>query len=284
MHSKFGLRSVLSLAATAWLACAAAPAWSQHVWPTYPDPSQKATAIAWARAAGVGCDIRGVDFAGSVKTDTLDAEGKPIWTQAYEVSCRGRFGYAVMSLQGTQLATPCPAVNRTSRPTGADVERWSKCNFVGDRDGLPVIRALTAARGSDCVVAAARWRGVDTAKKDLFELTCKSPSPGYVLAVSRVDGSTDLIGCLNPSLDFACALATDAERKAWLGRLVDQAGRRCGEARTRFAAASSESEVYEVRCSADGGFMVEADLGGGFRRAIECKDAAAIGGGCVLKP
>jgi hypothetical protein len=258
--------------------------WSSGSTPLPPSREEVAQAKAWARDAGIGCRIGTViRLATVIRVSVIQPTGTKVASRpspVYEVSCLGGFGFAVQAPDGKASAVPCPALKpwthkeKTPRPA---------CALWQDNQQIPPLQKLVSGLGSPCAVAAVKWRGVDQAKEDLFELACTSPSPGYILAVARADGKAALIGCLNPQLDFKCDLTSAEQQKAWLGKLIDRSGRTCGQATTRFAAATSESEIFEARCSSGDGFMVEADLGGRYKRAIDCKDAGAIGGGCVLK-
>jgi len=244
------------------------------------NPVYIADAKAQAKAAGLACQVGAVRFGGEHKLKVSDQ--KSIKAYAYEVTCQGGYGYVVEGPEhgsADTVAMPCPALEQ--RDAGASTE-GGRCVLPGNHNGPAQIQALATRYGAPCTVTGQKWRGLTKDRRDLFEVTCKGVSPGYVLSVPRGGEAGAADTCLKYQGELACTLTTPQQQLAWMSGLAAGSDRACRVTKARFVGAADQTQFYEMGCASGPGFMVETDRIGAYHRAIPCDSAGGIGGGCTL--
>ena len=229
----------------------------------------KADAPALLQAAGVRCTMTDAAYRGGGSSG-----GKK--TEIYEAACSDGPGFLILNTAGAKpLAYPCLAV----------ADQKTRCVLPADADPNPGLTALATAAGRPCAVDKARYMGTSTGTSETFyELACQGGG-GFRLGVPSGAAKPEAVDCLALlGTGQQCALTTKAQALASLQPLVQASGRTCQVSDGRYIGASDKNHAsyYEVACGASGGFVIAEDDAGKFQKAIDCSQAAGLGGGCTL--
>ncbi|MBE7219207.1 MAG: hypothetical protein INR64_12110 [Caulobacteraceae bacterium] len=229
----------------------------------------KADAPALLQAAGARCTMSNAAFRGSG-----DVGGKK--ADIYEAACSEGPGMLILAVKGAKpTAYPCLAV----------ADQKTHCVLPENADPKAGLTSLATAAGRPCQVTGARYMGASTSTGDTYyELACQNAG-GFRLGVPAGTAKPEAVDCL-ALLGTAqqCTLTTKAQALAGLQPLVQASGRPCQISDARFVGNSEANHAtyYEVACGASGGFVIATDTSGKFQRAIDCSQAAGLGGGCTL--
>ncbi|MGH8261909.1 MAG: hypothetical protein ACRETU_05735, partial [Steroidobacterales bacterium] len=132
-----------------------------------------------ARALNLGCEVR---EAGRVGTRRVTANGKPIESDVYEVTCANGAGYFLMS-QGSEkpVGISCLAAEAAR---AADEAAGRKpdlaCKLPENKDVKTIAAALMAGAGTPCTVRDLQWVGKSAAIQSEFNAVVCGDGQGYL--------------------------------------------------------------------------------------------------------
>ncbi|MES2036155.1 MAG: hypothetical protein V4466_18460 [Pseudomonadota bacterium] len=235
-----------------------------------------ADAPALVTASGAACTVADARFIGA---DTKSGQS------FYEVACTPGIGGVLM----VKKDDPKPAFFtclETSKPGPDGKPNSLACVLPANADPVQALAPLVAKSGVACTIDKARSIGA-SATNAFFEVSCQGGA-GYILQTSApVDPSKDVKAntCLayEPGGNLSCQLSDRAAQLTVVDTLAAGAGKNCTVKDKRFVlATTSGSTWYEVSCQDGKGYMLEQSGDGKLARAVDCAQAAFVGGGCTF--
>ncbi|MEO8927102.1 MAG: hypothetical protein ABI306_08045, partial [Caulobacteraceae bacterium] len=157
----------------------------------------------------------------------------------------------------------------------------------GNADPKAGLVPYIAKAGKICTLDKARALGQSTTN-DVFEVACKEPNGGYILATSappRLDKPATMDPCVGYPVGgtISCTLTDRAAQLAVVDSLMAKSGKPCQiKDRSYVGGTSSGLLIYEVACQDGKGYMLEQAANGDLKQAVDCAAADTIGGGCKL--
>lgn len=272
-----GLAAALALGALVPAAVISAPKESK----TKPAVDAKAReagmkdAPAIVQAANSGCTVTDARLIGADKKTE---------TSYYEVACQDSIGFAVLAKKDTapQLYT-CLESNQPA-PDGKPSALT--CILPGNADPKAGLKPFIAKSGTTCEIENARAIGSGS-KNSYFEVACKGGT-GYVLQTSApANASAEVVAnsCLlyEETANVSCKLTNRATQLAVVDTLAAASGKSCTVKDKRYVLSTKADNYFEVACADGKGYMLQQTVAGGaLARAIDCAQAAFVGGGCTL--
>ncbi|HYE42014.1 MAG TPA: hypothetical protein VEA15_01365 [Caulobacteraceae bacterium] len=261
---------------------------------------QKAQGMANAPAvlqrAGVACTVSDALYTG--EGTKAGADGKPVKVQTYEVACNEGLGFLLEDRGETAAAYDCivaktAADNAAAAPApaakgGKPAPKAASpvCTLPGNADLNRSFQPILTQAGAKCTVTNISYLGSSPATKvGRYEVACQE-GLGYLVDRPESAASTaplKAVDCLAAEAGgYDCTLTPKAQRVAFVAAMASTAGRPCTVSDARaMGANASGSTFYEVGCGSAPGYVMEVK-GGRVARAIDCLEAAGIGGGCKL--
>ncbi len=205
----------------------------------------------------------------------------------YEVACAEGMGYV--------LITPD---DKTKTPTAYDCYSASQPDKDGKKGALACVlpananpdatlQALMTKVGQSCKLTKSRWIG-GTPDSFLYEVACDSGA-GYILSLPRTTTAdkAQAYSCLDDlGANVSCTLTDKtAFITAQVTKLLAASGKTCALKDQRFvgeAATTPPTDFYEAACQAGDGYMLQSNLDGSFKDAVNCSAASQILNGCKL--
>jgi hypothetical protein len=230
-------------------------------------------------AAGVDCQLADARFIGESK----DPKTK-VSSSFYELACTGNEGVILGKVGDTppQVFTciETSVAGKDGKPSSL------ACLLPGNLDPKAGVMPYIAKTGVACAPIAVRPLGHSTTLT-VVEVKCQS-GDGYILQTSappRLDKPASMNPCVgyDPSMNIHCELTDRAAQMAVVDRLTTQSGKPCTVTDRRFVGVAKSGDMfYEVACQGGKGYILEASANGGFKMAVDCAAADALGGGCRL--
>jgi hypothetical protein len=272
-----GLAAALALGALVPAAVISAPKESKD----------KPAVDAKAREAGMKAapELMQAANSGCTVTDArLIGEDKKAGASYYEVACQDSIGFAVIAKKDAapQLFT-CLESNQPA-PDGKPSAL--ACVLPGNADPKAGLKPFVAKSGAACDIENARAIG-SGAKNSYFEIACKGGT-GYVLqttAPANATGEVVANSCLlyEEGGNVSCKLTDKASQLAIVDTLAAASGKNCQVKDKRYVLSTKADNYFEVACADGKGYMLQQTVAGGaLARAIDCAQAAFVGGGCTM--
>jgi hypothetical protein len=220
-------------------------------------------------ASGIQCTPGEIVWLGSAKDPKTKVE-----MNAFETTCKEGLGY-VINTGGAEKpsAYDCMALSTTPQV----------CKLPGNANPEKALAARAAAAGRQCDVSKAVYNGATPTGDTYYELACGSKS-GFEMMTNGpktvINECIMLVG--SPR---ACKLTSAEVALTALQPAVQASGKTCNIKESRFIGASEDTSgdvFYEVGCEPGPGFVVVVDKNMAFRRAVDCKLAQGLAGGCKL--
>ena len=220
-------------------------------------------------ASGVTCTIDQIYWVGSGK----DAATKQEFN-AYETTCKEGLGYLI-----TTNATPTP----TSFDCVALSNQAQHCILPGNAHPELGMAAKARAAGRACDATKAVYNGSTRDGQSFYELAC-SNGPGFELGIKGTQ--VEINECIAlAGTPRACKLTAPEQIIAALAPAVTASGKTCALKDQRFIGAAQDAsgdQFYEVSCQTGPGFVLVLDKALTFRRALDCRQAEGLAGGCKM--
>lgn len=205
-------------------------------------------------------------------------------TSYYEVACQDSIGFALLAKKDeapqafTCLESNAPAAD--GKPSAL------ACILPGNADPKAGLKPFVAKAGVACDIENARAIG-SGAKNSYFEIACKG-GVGYVMQTSNpASAAGDVVAnsCLlyEEGANVSCKLTDKAAQLAIVDTLAAASGKSCQVKDKRYVLSTKTDNYFEVACADGKGYMLQqTSAGGALARAIDCAQAAFVGGGCTL--
>jgi hypothetical protein len=261
----------------------------------------KALALAEAPAvlqrANTVCSITDALATGNGK---VTINGAQVDVKTYEVACSeglgyllqdrgegGAFAFDCIQVAASNAATAAAAPAAEAEPrrgnaAAAPAAAPQACRLAANQNPVSMIQPVMAATGKSCTVSNVNFLGQSaTSGLRRYEVACGT-SIGYIID-RPTTGAPTAVDCIAAAASGAeCKLTTKEQINAYIGSIASRSGRPCTISDTRvMGSSSSGSTYYELGCTGALGYVMETK-NGGFVRAIDCLEAAGIGGGCTL--
>lgn len=202
----------------------------------------------------------------------------------YEVACQDSIGFALIAKKDTppQVFT-CLEANA---PAADGNPSALACLLPGNADPKAGLKPFVTKAAVACDIENARAIG-SGAKKSYFEIACKGGA-GYVLQTSAPANVADEVvasSCLlyEDGANVSCKLTDKATQLAIVDTLTAASGKACQVKDKRYVLSTKADNYFEVACADGKGYMLQQTAAGGaLARAIDCAQAAFVGGGCTL--
>lgn len=252
-----------------------------------------ANAPAVLQRAGVACNVSDALYTGE---GTKQIDGKPVKVQTYEVACSGGLGYLLEDRGTTSSAYDCivakaaadaaPAPAADPKGKAAPAARAPVCSLPGNADLNAMFQPVMQQANAPCTVSNVAYLGSSPSTRIArYEVGC-AQGMGYLVDRPETTAATEplkAIDCLAAETSgYDCKLTAKPQRVAYVAALAQTSGRQCAVSDARaMGRSSSGATFYEVACGSAQGYVLEA-ANGRVTRAIDCLEAAGIGGGCKL--
>ncbi|MBX7249514.1 MAG: hypothetical protein K1X35_10795 [Caulobacteraceae bacterium] len=258
----------------------------------------KALAMAEAPAvlqrANTVCTITDALATGNGK---VTINGAQVEVKTYEVACSEGLGYLLqdrgaggafafdciqVAASNAATAAAAPAAATPARGQAAPAAAPQSCRLSANQNAVAMIQPVMTATGKTCAVSNVAFLGQSaTSGLRRYEVACGA-SIGYIID-RPATGAPTAVDCISASASGAeCKLTSKEQINAYIGSIATRSGRPCNISGTRvMGSTSSGSTYYELACAGAQGYVMETK-GGAFVRAIDCLEAAGIGGGCTL--
>jgi hypothetical protein len=271
-----GLTAALALAAL--VPAAVISATKEKEKPAAVDAKSRATGMAEApalvTAAGLSC---------AVADARLIGEDKKSATKYYEVACQQGMGFALLAKKD---ATPTGYTCLETAAPGADGKPSAlACLLPANADPKAGLVPFVKKTGVACEIENARAIG-SGAKNSYFEVACKGGA-GYIVQTTtpiNVDQEVVANSCLlyEESGNVSCKLTDKATQLAVADTLAAASGKNCAVKDKRYVLSTKTDNYFEVSCQDGKGYMLQQASAGPLVKAIDCAQAAFVGGGCTL--
>lgn len=179
---------------------------------------------------------------------------------------------------------------------GEIVKDGKKLDAAGQKEqGLANAPAVLQRAGVACTVTDALYTGEGnkpmpdgkTVKAQTYEVACQE-GLGYLVdrpetIAAAASAPLKAVDCLAAEAGgYQCTLTPKPQRVAYVASIAGTSGRQCAVSDARAMGSNATgSTFYEVACGSAPGYVMEVK-GGRVARAIDCLEAAGIGGGCKL--
>ncbi|WP_425994609.1 hypothetical protein [Caulobacter sp. DWR1-3-2b1] len=222
---------------------------------------------------------------GCVITDArLIGADKKTASSYYEVACQDSIGFALIAKKD---AAPQVFTCLESNAPAADGNPSAlACLLPGNADPKAGLKPFVTKAALACDIENARAIG-SGAKKSYFEVACKGGT-GYILQTSAPANVADEVAgtsCLlyEEGANVSCKLTDKATQLAIVDTLTAASGKACQVKDKRYVLSTKADNYFEVACADGKGYMLQQTAAGGaLARAIDCAQAAFVGGGCTL--
>ncbi len=224
-------------------------------------------APAAAKAADLPCTVTDAAYLGQ--------SGK---ANVYELACKEGLGYVLLT-GGPDPAKAYDCVHTLGNPT-------LECRLPENANPKAALSPIFASAGHPCTIKDARFIGGD-ANTNFYEAACQE-GPGYVLETPALGktAAVKVMPCLETvgSGVLECTLTPKAQMIAPIAALTAKSGKTCEVSDARYVGQSTtdDSVYYEVACGAKAGYIIQTTKAGAFKAAVDCANAAGIGGGCKM--
>lgn len=221
-------------------------------------------------AAGITCTPDQIYYVGEGKNPTTQKK-----VTAYEASCKEGLGYFLSSTEGDPkpIAIDCIQLSGQNR----------SCQLPGNAHPEQWLATRAQAAGRTCTATKASYAGGMSDGSNVYELAC-SGGAGFQVGVKGADTTIDECAML-AGTGRACKLTPADQVSASLAPAVQSSGRTCAIKDERYIGASSGGtgdQFYEVACQSGPGFVLVLDKSLAYRRALDCREAEGLGGGCKM--
>ena len=205
-------------------------------------------------------------------------------TSYYEVACQDSIGFALIAKKDE---APQSFTCLESNAATADGKPSAlACILPGNADPKAGLKPFVTKAGVACDIENARAIG-SGAKNSYFEIACKGGT-GYVMQTANpasVAGEVVANSCLlyEDGANVSCKLTDKAAQLAIADTLAAASGKSCQVKDKRYVLSTKADNYFEVACADGKGYMLQQTVAGGaLARAIDCAQAAFVGGGCTL--
>lgn len=220
----------------------------------------------------------------SVTDARLIGADKKTNTSYYEVACQDGLGFALIAKKDT--APQAYTCLESSQPAADGKPSALACILPGNEDPKAGLKPFVAKAGISCDIENARSIG-SGAKNSYFEVACKGGT-GYIVQTTNpaaVAGDVVANSCLlyEDGASVSCKLTDKATQLAIVDTLAAASGKTCQVKDKRYVLSTKSDNYFEVACADGKGYMLQQTAtSGALARAIDCAQAAFVGGGCTL--
>jgi hypothetical protein len=231
-------------------------------------------------AAGVKCSVSDAAWLGT----SVEGKGKDaVTSNMYEVVCQEGLGFIVSVSPTRTQAFDCLAMKAGAKyDDQGRLQSGLVCTLPGNADQKPGLQRLAAQAGARCTLTDGVWLGynADTGL-NRYEIACQEGG-GFILDRKPGDQVSTLDCFTVRGTSAACKLTPDEQQFASLQPILAKAGKSCSISNARaMGQTSTGATFYELACGEGPGVVLEARKDGAVR-ALDCVEAANIGGGCTL--
>ena len=230
----------------------------------------KPALVAFAKKAGVGCDVDRVRGVGASKTSTF-----------YEVACPDQSGYIIAG-QSTPLDVSKPG-SRSSCLMYEAPDAPVHCELTKAPDRIAAEDKIAGLANVGCTVKDRRYIGLLTDGTEGYEFACQD-GKGYVIKVNTEGKVASTIDC-SKLAGGGCTLtdtrAAQAEQAGLYTRLAKNAGSSCAVERYAVFPTKGNEEVVELVCAGGNG-AIGMFPATGKGKVLDCGHALLAGYKCTL--
>jgi len=253
-----------------------------------------AEAPAVAQRASIACTVTDATATGA---GTITIDGAKVAVKTYEVACQeglgyflqdrgesGAFAFDCIQVAANAAAADAAAAGQPARrgQPAAAAAAAPTCALPANQNANSMIQPTVTSAGARCTVTNVNFMGQSPSTgMKRYEVACNE-GMGYVVDRHPTEAPA-AVDCLTAGMaGQECKLTTKAQINAYIGSIASRSGRTCAIADTRVMGSNSAGSIYyELSCSGSPGYVMETK-GGAFVRALDCLEAAGIGGGCTL--
>ncbi|KRB52088.1 hypothetical protein [Phenylobacterium sp. Root700] len=239
-----------------------------------------AEAPAFAKAAGIACNVTDARFVGKVE----DKKAKTA-TSYYEIDCDQGVGFVLSAASGGATTSFTCIEANTPQPDGKPSTLG--CKLPGNADPKSDLKPLLAAAKVQCTPEQVRGVG-QSATATYIEVACQGSSQGYIIKSSApMDAAkpVEASDCMlydGADSNIKCTLRDAASRLAVVDTLAASANNGCTVKEKKYVGQSQTgSAFFEAACTDGKGYMYRVDAGK-LAQTYECAKASTVMGGCTL--